>query len=53
MLSEESSDEDDKDEEEMMNAKLQEIQLKAANKLRKKTTIIMGGKTMSPKAMKK
>lgn len=44
-LSEESSEEDDLldlDEEEMMKAKMQEIQLKAANKLRRRSTIVMG-----------
>ncbi len=56
-LSEESNDDDDdlldKDEEEIMRAKLQEIQLKAANKLRRRSTIVMGAKSMSPKAVKK
>ena len=44
-LSEESSEEDDmldKNEEEMMKEKMQEIQLKAANKLRRRSTIVMG-----------
>jgi hypothetical protein len=57
-LSEESNDDDDddqldKDEEEIMRVKLQEIQLKAANKLRRRSTIVMGAKSMSPKAVKK
>ena len=56
-LSERSSDAEDdlfdKDEEEIMKAKLQEIQLKAANKLRRRSTIVMGAQSMSPKAVKK
>ena len=43
----------DKDEEQLMKEKLQEIQLKAANKLRRRSTIVMGAQSMSPKKVKK
>jgi hypothetical protein len=40
-----------KDEEEFMKAKMEEVKLRAANKLRRKSTIMMG--TQSPKTSKK